>query len=125
MSTDFEILTELETEEIESCIYQFAINNKQLLLNNENNIVITVWFADMSRKILNNNTPDGQYCIIPREMKSYSNHENINFIDKFYSHQRNKIMVLIEVIKKDVAKFFSVPVPDILMGLFTIQPEEF
>lgn len=125
MSTDFEILTELETEEIESCIYQFAINNKSLLLNNENNIVITVWFADMSRKILNNNTPDGQYCIIPREMKSYNNPENINFIDKFYAHQRNKIMVLIEVIKKDVAKFFSVPVPDILMGMFIIQPEEF
>lgn len=122
MSTDFEILTEHETVDIESCIHQFAINNTSTLMNK---IVVTVWFADMSRKILKRDTPDGQYCILPREINSYSNPKNVNFINNFYVLQRSKNRVLIEVIKKDAAKFFSVPIPDIFMGLCIMHPEEF
>ena len=60
MSANFEILTGRETQDIESCIYQFAYNNSELLLSGELNkrkIVVTVWFADMAREILKKDTP--------------------------------------------------------------------
>jgi hypothetical protein len=127
MSANFEILTERETQDIESCIYQFAHNNAELLLSGEisnRKIVVTVWFADMAREYLRKDTPDGEYCIVPKKVDSYSNPRNIDFINEFYE-TKTKCSILVEVVKKGAAKFFSVSIPDIFMGAFIMHPEAF